>query len=124
MATLNSIDLGDIQSEEQTKDAGLFQQMLPRQDSNNAILLDIFGASRSIIITGILTGTETEQRTFITAIELLNNGQQSSKPFVSSLITSPASRNVFVQSFRWIKNLADIGKINYTLTMVEGAASA
>lgn len=96
---------------------------LPRRDSNFAILKDLFGTSRIISISGIITGTTSVQKTFIAAIEGIADGSQSSSPFISSLITSPSSYNVFIQTFSWSKDRADPNKISYTLTMVEGAAS-
>ena len=120
MATLNDIDLGSIQNEEQNKDSGIFQQTLPRSDSNEAVLLDLFGCFRTITITGIFDGTEAEQRTFIGQIDTIENGQQDSSTFVSSLITSPASYKVFIQNFVWTKSAADPSKIDYTLVLIEG----
>ena len=127
MATINGnqgggvIDLGDIQSEDHTKDSGIFSQPLPRHNSSAVILLDLFGCSKSITVNGIFQGTIAEQRTFIAAIEAINNGTQVSSTFVSSLVTSPASYNVFITTFQWVKNSADPNKIGYTLTLLEGA---
>lgn len=100
----------------------MFQMPLPRQDSSGAILLDLFGSIRTINITGILEGTEAEQRTFITTIEGYAAGAQTGKAFVSSLVTSPASYNVFIQNFRWIKNAGTINKLDYTLNLIQGAS--
>lgn len=122
MATLSGIDLGDIQSEEHTKDSGIFNQPLPRQDSDTQILLDLFGVTRQINLSGILVGTESEQKTFIGQIEGICDGIQNGSAFVSSLITSPSSYNVLIQTFTWSKNAADLNKLNYNLTLMEGAA--
>lgn len=112
--------MGDIQREEQTKDAGLFQTPLPRANSTDAILLDLFGAFRTISLTGRIIGTESEQQTFISNIEAIADGKQDGSTFVSSFIASPANRTVFVQTFRWEKNAADESKLDYTLTLFEG----
>ena len=121
MASLGGTDLGDIQSEEQSKDSGLFQTPLPRQDSSSAILIDLFGVIRTVTVTGIFTGTVNQQNTFISAIEGIANGVQSGSTFVSSIRS--ASITVLIQNFRWTKNRADPSKINYTLTLIEGTVS-
>lgn len=94
---------------------------MPIGDSNEAILLDIFGVFRTIIVNGIFQGTEAQQKTFITNVEALENGNQSSSEFVSSLVTIPTNYKVFIKSFRWSVNKAEPTKIGYTLTMFEGA---
>lgn len=111
--------MGDVQSEEHTKDSGIFNQPIPRSDSSSVILLDLFGCSKKISVEGIITGTTTVQNTFITAIESINNGQQSSSTFTSSIRTS--TYNVFIETFTWTKNAADPSKLNYSLTLLEGA---
>ncbi len=123
MATLNGIDLGDVQSERQNKFASLFQQNLPRRDSSVAILLDIFGVGRTINVDGILTGVDATQVTFINAMEAIIAGTQSGVTFVSSK-TGFANKTVFIDSFDWRVDKADVSKIRYTLTLKEGAAVA
>lgn len=93
---------------------------LPRSDSSDAILLDLFGTFKTITIDGIFEGTEAAQRTFITNIEAIANGAQDGSTFISSFITSPASYSVLIQSFTWNKQAADISKIGYTLTLFQG----
>ena len=118
MATLGGYDLGDIQSEEQVKDSGLFQTPLPRSDSDSAILIDSFGVFRTITITGIYKGTVAEQNTFISNIEGITDGQQSGSTFVSSMTTD--TKTVLVQNFRWVKNAGSVNKLDYTLTLLQG----
>ncbi len=114
------IDLGAIQSEEQSKDSGLFQFPRPRADSNLAVLLDIFGVMKTITLTGIIEGTVAEQNTFIAAINAISDGEQISSTFTSSQTTSPANIKVFIQNFRWTKQASDVNKLEYTLTLLEG----
>ncbi len=114
------IDLGIINSESQSKDSGLFQSPIPGRNADNAILLDVFGCFRTITINGTFEGTITQQNTFIDAIELIASGNQVSSTFVSSIKTE--TRNVFVQTFNWEVVEATIGKITYTLTLLEGRA--
>jgi len=120
MASVGGIDLGTVISEKQTKTASLFQQPLPMQDSNQSILLDIFGMGRTIQITGVYVGTLEEQNTFIQAIEGIASGNQTGSTFVSSQTSTP-NKNVFINDFEWTVNKADVSKIEYSLTLVEGA---
>jgi len=121
MASLNGTDLGDVQSERQSKFASLFQQNLPRRDSSSAILLDIFGVGRTITVEGILTGGDATQVTFINAMEALIVGTQSGVTFVSSK-TGFANKTVFIDGFDWSVAKGDVSKLHYTLTLKEGAA--
>jgi len=98
----------------------LFNQPLPTSDSDKSILLDLFGVSRVISITGIFTGTLAQLNTFITVIETLADGSQTGVTFVSSLSTF-TSKKVFVKNFNWSFIKATPNKINYSLELIEGA---
>ena len=120
MATLDSIDLGDIQSERQVKDSGLFQQAKPRNDSDNTILSDLLGTNRTITIGGTYTGTtKTALRTFITQIESISNGQQDGSSYAGGLMTD--TKTVLIQSFDWDYSQGTPLKIVYTLTLIQGS---
>jgi hypothetical protein len=120
MASIGGIDLGEIQSERQTKNAQLFQMPLPLSDSDETVLYDYFGMQRTIEISGIFTGTNAEHVSFINSIEAIMNGQQSGSTFVSSK-TSISNTTVYLNYFEWSVNAADVSKINYSLSMIEGA---
>jgi hypothetical protein len=122
MASLNSTDLGDIQTERQSKNGNLFQMPLPTQDSNTAILYDFFGMMRTISISGIITGTDATQVTFIDAMEAIANGAQTGVTFISSK-TGFANKTVYIDNFEWTVQKADVRKLHYTLSLIEGAAS-
>jgi len=91
---------------------------MPRTDSSGAKLLDVFGCFRTITLQGNYVGTFTEQRTFITAIEGICNGQQEKSEFSSSLTTD--TKYVFIQTFSWEVVEATPDKITYSLTLLEG----
>jgi len=120
MTSIGGVDLGDVQSERQNKFASLFQQNLPRRDSQYAILLDIFGVGRTISVEGIITGTDSTHVTFINAIETIIGGTQSGSTFISSK-TGFSNKTVFIDSFDWRVDKADVSKISYSLTLKEGA---
>ncbi len=122
MASIGGIDLGSVQSERQTKSGQLFQQPIPTQDSDQAILLDIFGMSRNININGIFVGTLSAQNTFIQAIEGIMDGSQSGSVFVSSQTSTPNITSVILDNFEWTVNKADVSKIDYSLTLIQGIA--
>ena len=119
MATLDNNDLGDIQSETQSKNSQLFQTPMPTQDSNKAVLFDLFGVIKNIRVSGIFTGTQTQQNTFINAMETICNGEQDGVIFVSSK-EGYASKRVYVDTFEWTVSKANVSKIEYSLTMIEG----
>lgn len=120
MATLDLIDLGKIQTESQTKSSQLFNQPLPGSDSDEAILLDIFGVSKTVTIDGIITGNQTVLRTFITSIESIQNGSQEGSDFVSTLVISPASIKVLIENFSWNYSKGTVNSLDYSLELKQG----
>jgi hypothetical protein len=113
--------LGSVINESSTKDAGLFQQPLPASNSNQAILLDIFGSFRTIIIDGIFVDGQdgVSLATFISQLDALVNGSQISVSFVSGKSTS--TYQVLVQSITWKSEEGSPTKVNYTINMAEGS---
>ena len=123
MASIGGIDLGDIQTERQSKSGQLFQFALPTKDSNLAVLLDYFGVMRKISVSGIITGVDATHVSFIEAIEAIVDGAQGSgEEFVSSK-TGIANKNVFIDTFDWNVRKGDVSKIEYSLSLIEGSAS-
>ena len=119
MATLNSIDLGDIQNENQNKSAGLFNTPLPYSDSDESLIADLFGASKSVTISGIFVGAnKTQVASFVESIESLNNGQQSGVTFQGDLLSSGIT--VLIDNFDWNYQKANVNSVEYTLTLKQG----
>ena len=119
-ATIESVELGEVSSESSTKSSNLFNFPMPLSDSDQAILMDIFGTTRTITVDGVKTGVVADLRTFINNIEALQNGEQSNLTFVSSWTN--ANKEVLIQDFTHTKISADESKVSYTLIMTEGAA--
>ena len=119
MASIAGIDLGTVKSEKQTKSSGLYAQPIPYSDSSDALIMDIMGTQRIITVDGVKVGTKAELKSFISFIEGLQNGQQASAIFVSSLVD--ATRNVLIQEFTWTWVEADVNEIDYRLTLIEGS---
>ena len=84
MTSLDDNDLGDIQSETQSKNSQLFQTPMPTQDSDKAVLFDLFRVIKNIRVSGIFTGTQTQQNTFINAIETICSGEQEGATIIVS----------------------------------------
>ena len=122
MATINSVDLGDIKSEGDSKLSNLFIQAIPFSDSDETLLMDLFGANRTITLTGIKTGTTAELNTFVDNIEALQDADQGAGyTFVSSWRTSPGKdKTVLIEDFTHTKAEADESKLGYTLVLFEG----
>ena len=118
MSSIGGKDLGVVQNESQTKSSGLFNQPLPLSDSDEALLLDIFGTTKVITVTGIKTGEVADLRTFVTDIEGLMNGDQASLVFISSWTNVP--KNVLIQDFTHDKVKGGESEISYTLILNEG----
>lgn len=118
MSTIDGTSLGNVQNESQTKDSGLFQMPYPRKDSDAKVLMDIMGTSRNINITGKFTGTPTELKAFIAAMEGIQDGTQTGSTFVGDLVTT--SKTVLIESFNWSYDKANLNSIDYSLTLIEG----
>lgn len=120
MTSINSVDLGTVTNEKSKKTSNLFQQPIPYSDSDAALLMDLFGVSRVITITGFKTGAVADLRTFVENIEALQNGEQDGMTFVSSWTNS--NKTCLIEDFEHDKDQADENKVNYTLTLIEGTA--
>jgi len=118
-SSLGGKSLGDVSSESSTKSSNLFQFPMPLSDSDKAVLMDIFGTSRTITVEGIKTGEVAALRTFVTDIETIQNGEQSGSTFVSSWTNS--NKTVLIQDFTHTKAKSDESKVGYNLTLIEGS---
>ena len=111
--------MGTVTSESSTKSSGLFNTPMPFSDSDEVLLMDLFGTTRTITVNGIKDGTVSELRTFIGNIENLQRGEQNSLTFVSSWTNS--NKTVLIQDFTHDKEAADENRVSYTLTLTEGS---
>ena len=120
MTSIGGVDLGKVTSEVNMKSSSLFQQPLPFADSDKALLMDLFGMSRTITVSGYKTGVVADLRTFVVNIEALMIGDQSGSTFVSSWTN--VNKTVLLQDFEHSKLEANENKVTYTLTLIEGTA--
>jgi len=119
MATYNNISLENVRSEENGKSANLFSTPLPATDSSGTIALDLFGVTRTINITGDVTGATATLQTFINNFESLVNGSQTKKTFVSSL--HDTNKSCLINSFRWNYSAGNPRILNYTMELIESS---
>ena len=119
MATIGGKSLGTIKSESSTKSSNLFNMPMPFSDSDEALIMDLMGVSRTITISGSKTGVIADLRTFITDIEGLQDGDQSALTFVSSWTN--VNKTVLIQDFTHDKINADESKVDYNLVLIEGS---
>ena len=110
--------LPNVQSERESRDSGMFTQALPTLDSDDTVLLDIFGVTKLIAVDGFVIGSEADLKTFINAIEALQKPIQTGHEYYSELLAVPIQ--VYIQSFEWTWAAGDPTKIQYSLTMIEG----
>ena len=119
-STLDSHSLGHVTSEESNKDSQLFQQAMPGSDSNYLISLDLFGAMRTINVKGTYTSTDGTISTFISWLDGLVNGNQSTKSYYSE--KSGVTYTVLVNNVRWSGEEAGVNFVNYEISLLEAAA--
>lgn len=115
----NISNLGTVNKEESSKDAGLFFMPMPTKNSDGAIQLDIFGATRTITINGIFTSGDGSISDFIIALDNLVNGEQSVKTYHSD--KSGVDYYVLVSGVRWEAEEGGVNKVNYVIMMQEGS---
>jgi hypothetical protein len=112
--------LGAINSEDCDKDAQLFQMPMPVSPSTEAILMDLFGALRTIKIKGTYTGSTVEISAFIVELDALVNGTQTQKTYHSD--KTGVDYLVLVQNARWSAEEGAPNKVDYEIVMIEGNA--
>lgn len=115
---IDLIDLGTINSEEHSKTAQLFTQPMPMSDSNETILMDLFGLTRTITVQGTYTGTKSELRSFISNIEGIHDGEQNGSRFTSKITGD--TYDVAIEEFSYSWSQGETQSLSYTLRLKEG----
>ena len=111
--------IGTVNSEESNKDAQLFQMPIPLSDSTSTVMLDLFGASRTITIKGRFTTADGAIATFISELDALVNGQQSVRVYHSD--KSGSDYYVLIQGARWSSAEGGVNFVDYTIEMIQGS---
>ena len=119
MATINSLDLGSVRSENTSKSANIFLMAMPGSDSDNAFGLDLFGVTKTITLQGTYTTSNGVIATFIGNIEALVDGAQTTNTFTSD--KTGQTYNVLVNTVTWNGEEAGQNKVDYTIELYEVA---
>ena len=123
--TAGLTNMGTVTSEESTKDAGLFSQAMPGADSNDTILLDMFGASRQMVIKGKFVIGDTGYAAiggvngFIAALDALISGAQTSRVYNSD--KTGLNYTGLVSSVTWSASEGDVNSVDYTIVFMQGS---
>lgn len=123
----SAFGLGTVISEDSAKDSNLFQTPIPLSDSTDAIMLDLFGASRTINIKGVYTSNDGNVQTFVQNLDKLLNGAQNTKIYHSdkSNYLGPTGTEggyvVLIQSVKWTSEEGGVNKVEYEIEMTEGS---
>ena len=122
MATIDGINLGNVQTENLRKSAGVTQIALPDSDSSDAILIPTTGPTTKISISGVYTGTLSELRTFADYLDdwITKGGKisEDNLTFIGDLNSGPFSIRVIDGNWKW--DAGNPNKIDYSLELVEG----
>lgn len=119
MATLNGVDIGHVQTEDQTKSANLDEFPIPLENSNKTQAWDYAGVVRTIRINGKYAAAAIATlRTFVTNMEGIINGDQSTPVTYASDFTG-GNFDVKMKSFRWTYDEGIPLAITYTIELVE-----
>lgn len=113
-------NLGNVLSEDRSKDANLFAQPLPRTDSSSSILLDLFGASKIITLTGRFTTGHGTIADFLAEFEALVDGSQTTISFESA--RTGATINVKVLRAAWNSTDNNPSHVDWTIEMQESSS--
>lgn len=119
--TLDSVDLGEIQSEMVKKSSGVVVLPILNEDSDQAEVIPTTGAQKVISISGKYTGDITTLQTFINH---LNEWIRQAGDITASTLTYNSDLNgsmsVRVNNGSWNWNAGSPLIIDYNLTLIEG----
>ena len=122
MATIEGIDLGNLQTEEVNQSAGVTQMALPDSKSSDAMLIPTTGPTVKISLSGIYTGNLTSLRAFISNLAdwITKGGDLNSQnlEFIGDLNPGPFSIRVTDGNWKW--EAGDPNKISWSLSLLEG----
>lgn len=112
--------LGTVRKEHLNKSANLFFTAMPGSDVSGAIILDLFGVTSDINISGTYTAADGDIPTFILALENIVNGQQESTTYISG--KSGKSYTVYIDSIDWDSEEGNVSAVNYDIVMKQGGS--
>ncbi len=124
MATIEGVDLGNVQKEKIRKSAGVTQIALPDSDSSDAILIPTTGPTTKISISGTYTGTKSELQTFAGYLNSwITKGGKISESNLTFVSDFNGNFNIRVVDGDWDWDAGNPNRINWNLSLVEGQFS-
>lgn len=116
--TLNSINLGKVQSEKINKTSGLEIIEGIFEDSSENLISDFSAPKREITVTGIYTELDGTLATFISNINSIIDGTQDDSVVYNSDLSGAI--NVFVMSWDYNYTAGNVEFIDYSIKLIEG----
>ncbi len=113
-----------IQNMKVVKESPTWEILIPTSDSNATIVIDMLGTKKTLVISGITTGTVTQIDSFINGLEGFLNSQQYLLTASGLTFTAdrPASTSltVVLKSFDWEYDAGIVNKLQWTLSLIQG----
>jgi len=113
-----------IQNMKRTTESQTWEILIPTQGPETVVVLDLMGTKRTIIISGIVTGTVTQLDSFINNLEGFMNSQQYILTASGLTFTAdrPASTSITVimKSFDWEYSAGVVNKLEWSISLMQG----
>lgn len=113
-----------IQNMKVDRESQTWEILIPTENSNANVVVDLMGTKKTLMVSGITTGTVTQIDSFINALEGFLNSQQYLLTASGLTFTAdrPASTSltVIMKSFSWEYNAGIINKLEWTISLVQG----
>ena len=113
-----------IQNMKRTTESQTWEILIPTQGPETVVVLDMMGTKRTIIISGIVTGTVTQLDSFVNNLEGFMNSQQYILAASGLTFTAdrPASTSITVimKSFDWEYDAGIVNKLIWTMSLIMG----
>jgi hypothetical protein len=121
--TLDGAEIGKVETIVVEKFEDIFQVSAPTEDSDETILEELSGASKTINVKGIMTGTNVAAlKVELDRIQTIINGDQAGTVVFTSDITG--SLNVVIASFTFTFSTETRVTADYSMTLIEGSWSS
>ncbi len=123
--TTNDATYGNpqIQNMKSTKESQTWEILIPTEDSNKAVVIDLMGTKKTLVISGITTGTVTQIDSFINNLEGFMNSQQYLLAASGLTFTAdrPASTSytVIMKSFDWEYFSGAVNKLEWSMSLMQ-----
>lgn len=134
-----TLTLYNASSESGAKDANLIPLPLPLQDSDQTILMDLLGVTRTFTVNGKYTTGDDGGNVYLFArdLDLLINGNQGGGSQAGwtytsvvlnleadgTLVTSPVTKRVYVERVSYDTEAGNPNILSYSISLIEANSS-